>query len=249
MMQYGTCVNIGPDRPAAALSAQEYWLLRDGATSLRERKRRQTRQALVDAAADLFDRQGYDQTTIAEIAAAARISTRSFFSYFASKEEVLFPDSDSRVRAAADAITARRPGEGPAEAAVRAVQRVLAMDTAMASRMAVVRIRLIIEVPAVRGRCLQVNFSVQREIARRLRDAFPDDLDEVSAASLTGAIAGALTAALTELLADPDRARDLLSEHRRLRAELSRVTQQALRPWLPAGPGTGNPGRHRPITD
>jgi AcrR family transcriptional regulator len=172
----------------------------------------------------------------------ARISTRSFFSHFASKEEILFPDADSRVRAAADAIAARQPGEGPAEVLVRAVQRVLAMDTAMASRMAAVRIRLVIEVPAVQGRLLQVNFSAQREIARLLRDAFPDDLDEVSAASLTGAIAGALAAALAELFADPARARDLLSERLWLRAELSRVTQAALRPWLPpAGEGAAPP--------
>lgn len=234
MMQYGTCVSIGPEMAGSGLPPQEHWLLRERGPSLRERKRRQTRNALVEAAVDLFDRQGYDQTTVAEIAAAARISTRSFFSYFATKEEVLFPDSDSRVRAAADAIAARQPGEGPAQALVRAVQQVLAMDTALATRMALVRIRLIVEVPAVRGRCLQVNFSAQQEVARRLREAFPDDLDEVSAAALTGAVAGAVTVALAGLFADPDRARDLLSEHRRLRAELGRVTQQALRPWLPA---------------
>jgi AcrR family transcriptional regulator len=221
MMQYGTCVTMGPDRASP---------------SLRQRKRRQTRQALVEAAASLFDRQGYDETTIAEIAAAAGISTRSFFSHFASKEEILFPDTDSRVRAAADVIAARRPGEGPAEVLVRAAARVLSMDTAMASRMAVVRIRLIAEVPAVRGRCLRVTFGVQREVARRLLAAFPDDLDEVGAAALAGAITGALAAALAELFADPARARDLLSEQPRLRAELSRVTRLALAPWLPSPP-------------
>jgi hypothetical protein len=113
-------------------------------------------------------------------------------------------------------------------------------------------------VPAVRGRLLQVNFSAQQEIARLLRDAFPGELDEVSAASLTGAIAGALAAALAELFADPDRARDLLSERLWLRAELSRVTRTALRPWLPpAGPGgegeaPGPPapdGQHGMITE
>src|SRR5580700_629237 len=158
------------------------------APSLRESKRRRTRRALIDAAVDLFDRQGYDRTTVAEIAAAARISTRSFFSYFASKEEVLFPDCDSRVQAATDAIAAREAGEGPAEVLVRALQRIVAADTATGGRMAMVRLRLIREVPAVRGRCLQVSFSAQREIARRLHAAFPAELDEVTAASLTGAI-------------------------------------------------------------
>src|SRR5260370_1456186 len=82
-------------------------------SSLRERKRVRTRQALIDAAADLFERRGYDRTTIADIAAAADISTRTFFAYFASKEDVVFPDADARVTAALAAVGNRRPGERP----------------------------------------------------------------------------------------------------------------------------------------
>ena len=69
------------------------------ARTLRDRKRERTRLALIDAAADLFERRGYDRTTVADIAAAADIGTRTFFSYFASKEELLFPESDARVAA------------------------------------------------------------------------------------------------------------------------------------------------------
>lgn len=236
MMQYDTCMShetamSGTPGTAGGASRPEYWQ----ATSLRERKRRLTRRALIDAAVDLFDRQGYDQTTIAEIAAAARVSTRSFFSYFGSKEEILFPDTDSRVQVAAEAIAGRRPGERPAEVLARALQRVVAADIDMASRMAVVRMRLIAEVPAVRGRCLQVSLSAQREIARLLHAAYPDDLDDVEAASLTGALAGAMTAALVALFDDPAQARTVLCEHpERVRAELGRVTRVALAPWLAA---------------
>ena len=56
--------------------------------SLRDRKRARTRQAIINAAVELFERNGYDGTTVADIAAAADIGTRTFFSYFASKEEL-----------------------------------------------------------------------------------------------------------------------------------------------------------------
>ena len=202
--------------------------------SLRERKRGRTRRALVEAAIDLFDRQGYDQTTVAEIAAGAQLSARSFFSYFGSKEEILFADSDSVIQVAANAIAARGPGQRPAEVLADVLQRILAADTALGSRMARVRMRLIMEVPAVRGRGLQVSFGAQREIARLLHAAFPDELDEVTAASLVGGLAGAMTAALVELFSGPAGASQLISEPpERLRAELSRVTELALASWRP----------------
>lgn len=59
---------------------------------LRERKKRQTREAIAAAALDLFERQGYAATTIAQIAAAADVSPRTVFGYFASKEELIFLD-------------------------------------------------------------------------------------------------------------------------------------------------------------
>src|ERR1700730_5362527 len=95
-----------------------------GHMSLRDRKRARTRQALVDAATELFERNGYDETTIADIAAEADIATGTFFTYCASKEGLLFPDSDARVRAAVEAIASRGPDDGPAEVLLRALHKV-----------------------------------------------------------------------------------------------------------------------------
>jgi AcrR family transcriptional regulator len=194
-------------------------------TSLRERKRARTRQALVAAAAELFERRGYDKTTVADIAAAAEISTRTFFSYFASKEEVLFADGDARVGAALRAIENREPDDRPTDILLRALREVAATDDDLVGPTAALRLRLIRTVPAVRGRALQVQQDGQLQVARRLHAAFPDDLDEVEAAALVGAFVGAISCALQVLLADGIANPDVVRER------LNRATSIALRPW------------------
>lgn len=60
-----------------------------GQESVRERKRRETRQRIVDAGLKLFASNGYEATTLDAIAAEAGISRRTFFHYFKSKDEIL----------------------------------------------------------------------------------------------------------------------------------------------------------------
>src|SRR5438874_11699101 len=57
--------------------------------SLRERKKRLVQATIEEAALRLFQQQGYEQTSIQDIADAVMMSSRTFFRYFASKEEVL----------------------------------------------------------------------------------------------------------------------------------------------------------------
>ncbi|HWV21895.1 MAG TPA: helix-turn-helix domain-containing protein [Devosia sp.] len=61
----------------------------DHAGGVRERKRQQTRQRIVEAGLGLFKAHGYEATTLDAIAAAAGISRRTFFHYFKSKDEIL----------------------------------------------------------------------------------------------------------------------------------------------------------------
>ena len=63
----------------------------------REQQRQRTRQTLADHALRLFDEQGFDDTTVEQIVAAAGVSQRTFFLHFATKAAAAFPDHAERV--------------------------------------------------------------------------------------------------------------------------------------------------------
>jgi AcrR family transcriptional regulator len=99
----------------------------DGAVGLRERKKARTREALQDAALDLFGRRGFDHTTVEEVAEACEVSPRTFFRYFPTKEDVLFAEASVRRERLLAVIAERPPDEAPF-AVLRAAMRELAAD-------------------------------------------------------------------------------------------------------------------------
>jgi len=83
---------------------------------LRERKKLQTRQALLAAATSLFEARGYEHVTVAEIADAANISVKTFFTYFRSKEDLAFADDRRLLEQILESVRSRPEGTSPADA-------------------------------------------------------------------------------------------------------------------------------------
>jgi AcrR family transcriptional regulator len=161
---------------------------------LRERKKAKTRAAIQEHALRLFQEQGYDATTVEQIAEAAEVSPSTFFRYFPTKEDVvLYDDLDPLMIAAFEA----QPPELTTIQAMR--NALLALFTSIpAGEMAKQweRGRLILAVPELRMRFWdQVADSLQlfaemvaKRVGRRADD--PDVL------TFAGAVVGALVAAM-----------------------------------------------------
>ena len=90
-------------------------------TGRREASKQATSAALRAAAVRLFAEQGYDATTVADIASAARVTHRTFYRYFDSKEALLSHEFGSWLTMLADAIRARPAAEPPVTAVRRAM--------------------------------------------------------------------------------------------------------------------------------
>lgn len=157
---------------------------------LRERKKIKTREAIRDATYALIREQGYDATTIEQIADRAEVSPSTVFRYFPTKEDIVLTDEYDPLML--EELRAR-PADEPWMDSLRHVIR-MSLDTMMAEDPEVVRMRahLGIQVPAVRSRMVES----MSETGRMLRGAIaertgldPDSLDvRVYAMSLTGGL-------------------------------------------------------------
>ena len=78
-----------------------------------EARTSKTRNDIVAAALGLFDRAGYEATTIEQIVASAGVARRTFFRYFPSKEAVLFAEFTARQKRAAERLQTRPNDEPP----------------------------------------------------------------------------------------------------------------------------------------
>lgn len=175
-------------------------------TGLRERKKQRTRDALIAAAVRLFERNGYEQTTVAQIAAAADVTTRTFFLHFPAKEDVLFANAEVRVDIGLKAIADRSPGESISDVLARSMILMMANTFAgdLTTGLAALRARLVVSTPSLLARQLHKLLAAQSELAQALQRAYPDELDLLDAAARVGAVTGAVSAAAATSLAQGD---------------------------------------------
>jgi AcrR family transcriptional regulator len=198
----------------------------DSDPGLRERKKRRTRRALAEAALALFAEKGYDTTTVADIAAAADVSTRTFFSYYRTKEDVLFADADERLGLLHGALSQADPATPTLAVLGSLANQIFESPTGIFGPNRDIRTQLALSHPELRAKGLERVLTAQRVLARWLHDRGRPQLDEVLANAVSGALIGALVGAtLTSIeRSDPPD---------RLREELLRVMQR-IEPMLTA---------------
>ncbi|WP_137989502.1 TetR/AcrR family transcriptional regulator [Streptomyces vilmorinianum] len=152
-------------------------------SGLRERKKQRTRDALLRVALERFTTQGYEQTTVDEIADAVEVSQRTFFRYFSSKEEVAFAVQQMVEERFVQALSERPPEEGPLDAMRNAV--LSAWDTIGEAIMEVVPVELYLRTfqmiestPALLAVHLRRSTEMEEAIARLIAEREGLDVDE-----------------------------------------------------------------------
>ncbi|WP_114853663.1 TetR/AcrR family transcriptional regulator [Brachybacterium sp. YJGR34] len=167
-------------------------------SGIRDRRRAETRSAIVRAATRLFLDRGVARTSIDDIAAGAGIARRTFFLHFPSKEDVLFHYLEGHISRAARALEDLPPG-AEAHQGVQAVMAVL-LDlfedpSAGTDELADLRAELI---ATSRGLPASLALRLQRAqsaLADALRERFPDPAGWPLLSAHLGACMGAAAAA------------------------------------------------------
>jgi len=164
------------------------------APGLRERKKAKTRAAIQRHALRLFREQGYDATTVEQIAEAAEVSPSTFFRYFPTKEDVVLYDAFDPLLFASFAA---QPAElSPIQAIRRSVHTVFGDMSAEEMREQWERAVLVLAVPELRMRMLDATVVVSRQLAALVAERMGRRADEIAVQTFVGAVVGALIAVM-----------------------------------------------------
>ncbi len=178
--------------------------------SLRERKKARTRASLREHALRLFREQGYQATTVEQIAAAAEVSPSTFFRYFPTKEDlVLQDDMDTRLL---DAFLRQPAGLAPLPAIRAALQETWRSFTSDEWELIRESGRLSMQVPEIRARTMNEFSRIISVMSDGLARRVGRQPDDVRVRAFAGAVMGVMMSVfLPEHLAAEDGA-DLVDE-------------------------------------
>jgi AcrR family transcriptional regulator len=185
----------------------------DAAASLRERKKARTREAIINAALDLFERNGYDNTTIEDIAAAAEVSPRTFFRYFESKVDLVMTRTDSRHDDLGPLLAARPAGENLLEA-LREILRVQ-LDAQLDDPLVLREFQVMLSTPSLRTMAREHFYEEEAGLVRGVAAHLGLGEDDLATRVIGSMIAGALWATVNHWIAvgaDRDRLMPMLDE-------------------------------------
>lgn len=168
-------------------------------TGLRERKKQERRALIEDTALGLFERDGFDATTVEDIAAACDIAPRTFFSYFATKDDLVLADYADRLARILDAVS-DRPDDEPAWPALQAAFATVAADYEAEVDQLRRRFAIMAANPSVLARSLELQLGWEIALAERLarRRNVDDRLAGLLAATALAIMRSSLRQWLTE---------------------------------------------------
>ncbi|MEU9053059.1 TetR family transcriptional regulator [Streptomyces sp. NPDC048384] len=157
---------------------------------LRERKKIKTRTAIREATYALIKEQGYDATTIEQIAERAEVSPSTVFRYFPTKEDIVLTDEYDPILL--DELR-RRPADEPWMESLRYVMK-LAIAAATDEEPEAVRLRshLLVQVPAVRSRMLESMSVTGRMLGEAIAERTGRARDSFEVRVFTMSLIGAL---------------------------------------------------------
>jgi AcrR family transcriptional regulator len=172
------------------------------AGGLRELKKARTRSAIQEHALRLFLEQGYDATTVEQIAQAAEVSPSTFFRYFRTKEDVLLYDNfDPLLIAELRKVPADVPPIAALRQALHAVFDVIPAEQRELER---ARGRLIWHAPELKARVLVQMQEGVGMVSGLIAERTGHDPTDPRVRALTGAIIGVIMASMLDVVGEPD---------------------------------------------
>lgn len=163
--------------------------------------RRRVRAALAVAALDLFATQGFETTTVDQISEAAGVGRRTFFRYFRSKEDVVFPDHDERLAQVVERLESADADEPPLAVVCRSAGLVLEGYVGE-PEISLKRFRLTRQVTSLRDKEITSTDRYQRVFARFLQRRYAENAEntETDAGLRASVAAGAVVSAHNHVL-------------------------------------------------